>query len=207
MDKDKEPRRKFEPSEQRRPRRLEEASTAEIRFPLVWIVIGGLAGLIVIGLVGLGVVNLVRQGAITPTPQVLPPLVEPVETPPSVESTSVAAESTTAATTTLSTAEQTSPSPEETVTTSEPSAPTSPQVDGYVKVVGTEGLGLSMRAGPGRNNARLGLVEERDDVILLVLAGPKEDENAEDYVWWFVRHSDGTEGWVVEDFIVPVEAP
>ena len=39
----------------RRPRRIEEASSAEIGFPIVWIIIGALAGLLVIGLIGLGV--------------------------------------------------------------------------------------------------------------------------------------------------------
>ncbi len=64
-----------------------------------------------------------------------------------------------------------------------------------------------MRAGPGRNNARVLVAEENDETALLVLEGPREDENAEDFVWWFVRHPEGTEGWVVEDFIVPTTGP
>ncbi|RME45930.1 MAG: hypothetical protein D6796_09705, partial [Caldilineae bacterium] len=81
MSRNNEPTRRFNPADRRRPRRLEEASSAEISFPLAWIIIGGLAGLIVIGLVGLGVVNLLGRSAITPTPQVLPPLLEPAGTP------------------------------------------------------------------------------------------------------------------------------
>jgi len=44
-------------------------------------------------------------------------------------------------------------------------------------------------------------------VKLLILDGPREDEAGEDYTWWFVRHPDGTEGWVVEDFLSPSGGP
>jgi len=206
MDNDNEP--KFDPTdhERRRPRRLEDASTAEIGFPLVWIVIGGLAGLIVIGLVGLGVVNMVRQNAITPTPEVLPPLVEPVVTPSPVVTVPVVEEATPTAPVTTAT-EVVAPEATPDGADTSPAAPGSLEVGGYAKVVGTDGAGLSMRAGPGRNNARIGLAEENDSVVLELLSGPKEDENGEDYVWWYVRHPDGTEGWVVEDFLVPASPP
>ncbi|HHJ06016.1 MAG TPA: hypothetical protein ENK24_00785 [Anaerolineae bacterium] len=201
------PERKFTPSERRRPRRLEDADTAEVRFPLIWVVVGGLAALIVIGLVGLGVVNFISQSAITPTPQVLSPLTRPIETPVSSSGgTSVAVESTAPATPAATVAAAETASAPETATPP-PAAATKIEVDGYVKVVGTDGVGLSMRAGPGRNNARLGVAEEGDDFQLLVLEGPRDDENQEDYVWWFVRAPDGTEGWVVEDFLVPTNAP
>lgn len=204
MDNDNEP--KFDPTDRdrRRPRRLEDASTAEIGFPLVWIVIGGLAGLIVIGLVGLGVVNMVRQNAITPTPEVLPPLVEPVVTPSPLVTAPVVEEATATAVTTQPATEA---SPEATAEPTSAPAPGSLVVGGYAKVAGTDGAGLSMRAGPGRNNARIGLAEENDSVVLELLSGPKEDESGEDYVWWYVRHPDGTEGWVVEDFLVPAAPP
>ena len=205
MEHDNEPR--FNPTdrERRRPRRLEDASTAEIGFPLVWIVIGGLAGLIVIGLVGLGVVNMVRQSAITPTPEVLPPLVEPVITPsPAVTAPLVeeATPTTAPATAATEAAPETPPAEPNT-----PPAPGALVAGGYAKVAGTDGAGLSMRAGPGRNNARIGLAEENDSVVLELLSGPKEDENGEDYIWWYVRHPDGTEGWVVQDFLVPAAPP
>jgi len=190
--------------ERRRPRRLEDASTAEIGFPLVWIVIGGLAGLIVIGLVGLGVVNMVRQSAITPTPEVLPPLVAPVVTPSSAALTPVVEEATP---TTASASSATEPSPDTTAIPPTEPTPGDLVVGGYAKVVGTDGAGLSMRAGPGRNNARIGLAEENDTVVLELLSGPKEDENGEDYIWWYIRHPDGTEGWVVKDFLVPASPP
>ncbi|MEW5961312.1 MAG: hypothetical protein AB1801_26620, partial [Chloroflexota bacterium] len=58
----------------RRPRRLEEISSVEVGFPIVWVLIGAVAGLLVIGLIGLGVVNIVRKQSITPTPSAIPGL-------------------------------------------------------------------------------------------------------------------------------------
>lgn len=203
MDNEHEPNNSLDPSNRRRrPRRLENAETEEIGFPLIWIIIGGLAGLIVIGLVGLGVVNLVRQSAITPTPEVLPPLVEPVLTPTSTVTPAIVE-----ATATPAVAE--TPAAGTGTTPNATAAPVSGglEVGGYGKVVGTDGAGLSMRAGPGRNNARIGLAEESPDVVLELLNGPKEDENGEDFIWWYIRHPDGTEGWVVQDFLAPASAP
>ncbi len=202
-----EPERNFDPSKRRRPRRLEEANTAEIRFPLAWIVIGGLAALIVIGLIGLGVVNFMRQGTITPTPQVLPPLTKPIETPAGAGGTPAAVEATKQATPSSAVTKEAAPSQDAETPAPPPEIAGEIKVDGYAKVVGTDGVGLSMRAGPGRNNARLGVAEESDDVLLLVLDGPRDDENQEDYIWWFIRVPDGTEGWVVKDFLVPAEGP
>ncbi|OQY36477.1 MAG: hypothetical protein B6243_03065 [Anaerolineaceae bacterium 4572_5.2] len=103
--------------------------------------------------------------------------------------------------------EETTPAPKAATPLPPTEAAAKIEVDGYVKVAGTDGVGLSMRAGPGRNNARLGVAEEGDEIRILVLEGPRDDENQEDYVWWFVRAPDGTEGWVVEDFLVPTDAP
>jgi len=202
---DNDSRDRFNPEERRRPRRLETAESAEIGFPLVWIVIGGLAGLIVIGLVGLGVVNLVRQSAITPTPPVLAPMVEQIATATITPTMTLAAPAGETTGTSLPDS-ATTPVVEETPAPAEV-APDKLTVGGYAVVVGTDGAGLSMRAGPGRNNARLGLVEEDEAVKVELLKGPIEDANGEDYTWWFVRHPDGTEGWVVQDFLVPTTAP
>lgn len=207
-----EPENKFSPSDRRRPRRLEEASTAEIDFPLVWIIIGGLAGLIVIGLIGLGVVNLVRKGAITPTPQALAPLVETVQSTPAITSTAVVMQPAPIQPTATpagqpAAAETVAPAPADTPAAEAPASTGKLEINGYAKVTGTDGLGLSLRAGPGRNNARLSLAEENDSTRLLLLDGPRADENGEDYVWWFVRHPDGSEGWAVEDYLLPADAP
>ena len=166
----------------RRPRRIEEASSAEIGFPIVWIIIGAVAGLLVIGLIGLGVVNIVRKQSITPTPSVVPGL---APTQPIV---------------TLE------PTPTPTVTpTPVPVVPTELGPNAYAQVTGTEGNGVSVRAGPGTNNARLTVAGE--DSLVLILDGPREDENLDDYTWWFVRAEDGTEGWTVQDFLVPSLPP
>jgi hypothetical protein len=80
-----------------------------------------------------------------------------------------------------------------------------------VQIVNTGGAGLSLRAGPGTNNARLVVAEA--DSILPVIGGPNEDEQGETdesgnvYVWWFLRHSDGTEGWGRADFLSPSPPP
>jgi hypothetical protein len=201
-----EPPLKFDPANKRRPRHLADAKTEEITFPLVWLVIGGLAALIVIGLIGLGVVNIFRQQAITPTPETLPPLVEPIQAPaieeapaPTVEAPVVEepAQNPPAA--------EENPPSEQTPPEAQPAPPGDIIVDSYVIVTGTGGNGVNVRAGPGRNNARMVVADENPDVRLFVLDGPRDDENGEDYTWWFVRHPDGSEGWVVEDFIVPAQ--
>jgi cytoskeletal protein RodZ len=199
---------------------LEDAQTEEVAFPLAWLIIGGLAGLIVIGLIGLGVVNIFRQQSITPTPQQLPPLVEPADLPPAEAATSVAAEPAQPDTgsetdeqaaegaepaTDTETGEVTETPAEETAAEQQEVSPIS--VDGYVRVIGTDGAGVSLRAGPGRNNARVLVAEENEETVLLVLDGPSEDEGGEDYIWWFVRDPSGTEGWVAEDFIVSAPPP
>jgi hypothetical protein len=184
----------------RRPRRLEEASSAEVGFPLAWILIGALAGLLVIGLVGLGVVNILRkQAVVTPTPLTatsLAPTQELLEAaPPTPASTPTIPP--------VVTLEPTiTPTPTETPV---PVAPTELTVGGYAQVIGTEGAGLSLRAGPGTNNARLSVVQEEEAVLLL--EGPRADENQENYTWWFVRKADGEEGWTVQDYLQPTLPP
>ena len=200
-----EPPRKFDPSNRRRPRRLSDAQSEEITFPLVWLIIGGLAALMVIGLIGLGVVNIFRQQAITPTPEVLPPLVEAIDTPILPDNAATGQTPVVEGLPTNVPGAEAPPAQESSPPQAE--APAQITVNGYVKVIGTAGVGLSMRAGPGRNNARLVVAAENDQTLLLVLDGPRQDENAEDFVWWFVRHPDGTEGWVAEDFVTPAAAP
>jgi hypothetical protein len=198
----------WESPERRRPRRLEEEETAEVGFPVVWVLIGGLAGLLTIGLIGLGVVQIInKRAAPTPTPSSLPTLaLPPTETVVLVE-----VETPTSAPVTLTpapppTAEVVEPTP-----TPEPIAPTEIQVGGYVQIVNTEGAGLSLRAGPGTTNARLVVAEA--EAILPVIAGPKEDEQGEVneagnvYLWWYLRSTDGTEGWGRGDFLAPSPPP
>lgn len=65
-----------------------------------------------------------------------------------------------------------------------------------VIVEGTEGAGVSLRAGPGTDNARLAIANDGD--ILEIVDGPHIGAS---YVWWLVKTADGTEGWTVEDFL------
>ena len=167
----------------RRPRRIEEANSTEVGFPIVWILIGAVAGLLVIGLIGLGVVNIVRKQAITPTPTAIPGLAP-----------------------TQAIAEEAATRPAATPTnTPIPVAPTELAPNVYAKVVGTDASGLSVRAGPGTNNARLTVAPEGS--LVMILEGPREDENLDDYIWWFVRAGDNIEGWVVQEFLEPSLPP
>ena len=50
----------WETPERRRPRRLDE-ETEDVGFPIVWVLIGGLAALLTIGLVALGLVRHLHQ--------------------------------------------------------------------------------------------------------------------------------------------------
>lgn len=202
----------WESPERRRPQRLEE-DTAEVGFPIVWVLIGGLAGLLTIGLIGLGVVQFInKRSAPTPTPPGLPTLALPASPTAAEEVVEVDTPTPVPAAPTPTpvppTAEVVPPTdtPEP-----EPVAPTEIEEGGYVQIVNTEGAGLSLRAGPGTNNARLVVAEA--EAILPVIGGPQEDEEGQTdedgnvYVWWFLRNTDGTEGWGRADFLVPSPPP
>lgn len=182
----------------RRPRRLEEVNQADIGLPVVWVVIGAVAGLLVIGLVALGVVNIVRKQSITPTPSNIPGL---APTQPIAESaTAEIATPTIPPVVTLPPTPTSPPTP-----TPVPTLPAELTPATYAQVIGTEGAGVSLRAGPGTNNARLGIAAE--DSYVLILDGPREDENLDEYIWWLVRAEDGAEGWAAQDFLVPSLPP
>jgi hypothetical protein len=201
----------WETPERRRPRRLEEEETAEIGFPIIWVLIGGLAGLLTIGLIGLGVVQFInKRSAPTPTPPGLPTLALPATAtaaPVAVATPTII--SVPANPTSIPTAEVVQPT--DTPAPTVPSTPTEIQVGGYVRITNTEGAGLSLRAGPGTNNARLVVADA--DSVLPVIGGPNEDEQGEQddngnvYVWWYLRYTDGTEGWGRSDFLVPAPPP
>jgi hypothetical protein len=197
----------WESPERRRPRRLDE-ETAEIGFPIVWVLIGGLAGLLTIGLIGLGVVQFInKRSAPTPTPPALPTLALPAT--PTAESLVIATP------TALPALPTNSPPPTAEVVlptdTPEPAPPSEIQVGGYVQIINTGGAGLSLRAGPGTNNARQVVAEAES--ILPVIDGPKDDEQGETdengavYQWWLLRNTDGTEGWGRADFLAPSPPP
>jgi hypothetical protein len=72
----------------------------------------------------------------------------------------------------------------------------------YAQVVNTQGIGVSVRAGPSTDNIRLFLAPE--GMVALVTGGPTEGGS---FNWWQVRLPNGTEGWVAADFLAPVGAP
>jgi hypothetical protein len=191
-------RQNWQTRKTRRPRRIEEASTVEVGFPIAWILIGALAGLLVIGLIGLGVINIIRKQSITPTPTAIPGL---APTQPIAQSTLAAI-----ATPTIPPVVTLEPTITPTPTnTPIPVAPKNLAPNVYAQVTGTEGAGVSLRGGPGTNNGRLKIAPEGS--ILLILDGPREDENLQDFIWWFVRDAEGDEGWVVQDYLEPSLPP
>ena len=205
----------WETPEERRPRRLDDDG-GDYSFPIVWLVIGGLAGLLTVGLIALGVVRLVSKQQPPPTPTVLPTAVLPAtptmallldDTPTAIPTVEV-----------LPTAPQvintptTIPPTPETAPEGEAAPATQIQVGSFVKVVNTGGSGLSLRAGPGTNNARLMVADATS--IMEVVGGPKDDEQGETddatgavYRWWYLRYTDGTEGWARGDFLETTTAP
>ncbi len=72
----------------------------------------------------------------------------------------------------------------------------------YAQVVETGGVGVTVRGGPSTSNVRITVASE--GIILYVLDGPVQGDNL---LWWQVRLSDGTEGWVASDYLIPAVAP
>ena len=68
--------------------------------------------------------------------------------------------------------------------------------DDRVRVEGTGGAGLNMRAGAGTDHPRIKTVPEGG--VLEIIGGPRE---ANGFAWWQVRDSAGTLGWVVDEFL------
>jgi hypothetical protein len=72
----------------------------------------------------------------------------------------------------------------------------------YAKVANTGGVGVTVRGGPSIRNVSRLVAEE--GTIMLILDGPEEGDG---FAWWQVQLQDGTEGWVVADFLEPAAAP
>lgn len=72
----------------------------------------------------------------------------------------------------------------------------------YAVVANTGGVGVTVRGGPSTRNVALMVADE--GTIMLILDGPEEGDS---FVWWQVELQDGTEGWVVADFLEPAAAP
>lgn len=182
----------------RRPRRIEQVDSAEIGFPIAWVLIGALSAMLIIGLIGLASLNFLRRQSITPTPPSIPNL---APTLPVLETDTGNSTPTIPPVVTLPPTLTPVPSP-----TAPPAPPDRLERNGYAKIIGTDGFGASLRAGPGTNNARIGIVPEGSVVELK--DGPRNSElPTEEYIWWLVQSPDGTEGWVATDFLQPSVAP
>jgi hypothetical protein len=146
----------------------------------VW-VLGGIVALLAVAVCGLWAVYLLRDqvstGGPTPTPIIWTPTVVPTQaiTP--------------------------TPTP-----TEEPTPTISPDVaiGRYVKVVGTGGYGLSLRAGPGENYTRMDVALEGE--VFIVVDGPTVSGDSE---WWKVQDRENLERewWAVGNFLEPVDHP
>jgi hypothetical protein len=82
------------------------------------------------------------------------------------------------------------------------SVPEEITVDFYAEVANTDGVGVRVRGGPSTNNAQVVVAPE--GAVVLVLDGPEE---ANDFLWWHIQMDDGTDGWVVADYLVPAARP
>lgn len=69
-------------------------------------------------------------------------------------------------------------------------------VGSKVKVVGTGGSGLNMRAGAGTGHARVKTLQ--DGSAVEVIGGPKD---ANGFTWWQIRDESGTTGWAASKFL------
>lgn len=88
----------------------------------------------------------------------------------------------------------------------EPTPTISPDVaiGRYVKVVGTGGYGLSLRAGPGENYTRMDVA--LDGEVFIIVDGPTVSAGSE---WWKVQDRENMERewWAVGNFLEPVDHP
>jgi len=83
-------------------------------------------------------------------------------------------------------------------------APPEITVDFYAVVANTERAGANLRGGPSTENALITVVDEGE--LVLVIGGPEPDE-PNNRVWWQIEQADGTQGWVVGDYLLPAAAP
>jgi SH3-like domain-containing protein len=71
---------------------------------------------------------------------------------------------------------------------------------GSFQIGNTDGEGINVREAPGIDSPRVGSLAEGD--VVDALGGPVE---ADGRLWRRVSALDGTEGWVLDDVLVPVD--
>ncbi len=162
--------------------RVDEAELGLTAIPAyVWI-LGFVVVALVLTVLGLWALYLLRGsiaiGGPTPTPIIWTPTPAPATATPA-------------------------PTPTETI---EPSPTPSPDIaiGRYVQVANTGGYGLSLRAGPGENYARMDVALEGE--VFIVVEGPTLTSGSQ---WWKIRDYDNPqrEWWAVASFLQPIEHP
>jgi hypothetical protein len=178
--------RKSDNDDSRRPRRLRRDGGEPI--PWLWLGLGG-----VVTALAIGVAFLVANAFLSPPPLSPAALPEPtllrLTAPPSPTATA------TRPFPTPTTIPTFTPAPTPDIYT----PPQQVAVGYYASVSGTGGVGVTVRGGPSTNNVALTVAEEGG--LLRVIGGPEAGEGAD--LWWEVRLSNGTEGWVAGDFLTP----
>lgn len=72
----------------------------------------------------------------------------------------------------------------------------------FAQVANTDGIGVNFRNGTGRSNELISVLDE--GLVALVIEGPVDDDG---FIWWRLELEDGTQGWVVAQFIIPAGQP
>lgn len=77
-------------------------------------------------------------------------------------------------------------------------------IGNYVKISGTEGSGLRLRAEP--STAKPMLFVGMDEEVFLVKDGPRE---ADGYTWWYLQapYDDSRSGWAVSQYLTVIQEP
>lgn len=81
-------------------------------------------------------------------------------------------------------------------------APSELTVGFFAQISGTDGVGLNVRDGSSTANELLFVAPEGANV--LVLDGPIDNNS---FRWWQLQFDDGTVGWAVDLFMIPVAEP
>ena len=78
------------------------------------------------------------------------------------------------------------------------------QINEYVQITGTDGEGLRIRSGAGRN-FRVNFIG-LDSELFKIIEGPIEND---DYIWWHIEapYDTSRNGWCVQKYLTQVETP
>ena len=78
------------------------------------------------------------------------------------------------------------------------------QIGNYVQISGTEGEGLRIRSGPGRDNSVFFI--GMDSELFKIIDGPVENDG---YIWWHLEapYDKTRNGWSVQNYLTIVETP